>query len=377
MNYKKSATWVVKTELPVQFTIYSTDNLFDKKRKDILKVGSSGKGTRRLIVVDENVYNLYGERIEGYFMHHNVEYKIIPIESAETTKDINTLMTILESIEDFHLLRQSEPIIAIGGGVLLDVVGFSAALYRRGVPYIRVPTTLLSLVDASIGAKTSVNHFGRRNRLGAYHVPVAVFLDRSFLSTLKRREFSNALAEILKIALLKDARLFELLEEHGRDLIDKKFQNGLLAKEVINRSIQAMLEELQPNLWEKILQRSVDFGHSFSPLIEMRALPSLSHGEAVAIDVLLSCIISNHRGMLPSKELKRIFKTMQLLELPTFHNLFCDPSVLKDSINDTMLHRNGAQNLPMINAIGSMYFINDVCESEIEKAALSLMKMAI
>jgi 3-dehydroquinate synthase len=284
-------------------------------------------------------------------------------------------MTILGAMESFHLLRQSEPVVAIGGGVLLDAVGFAASIYRRGVPYIRVPTTLLALVDASVGAKTSVNHFGRRNRLGAYHVPVASYLDRTFLTTLERVEFSNGLAEILKMSLIKDRRLFELLEASGRDLIDERFQRADLASEVIDRAITTMLEELEPNLWEKELKRSVDFGHSFSPMIEMRALPELSHGQAVTLDVLFSCLLCHRRGLLSLGELERIIATVERLELPVFHPLFGDPEVLCEALADTVLHRNGNQNLPMVPTIGSVTFFDDVTAKEIEQSAMAFREL--
>lgn len=373
---KGNGMWKLTASLPVSFKIELCDNLFDTSKIKLLEIGNTGHGARRLIVIDEKVYNLFGSRIDQYFMHHKIEYKVISLESTESMKDLDSLLKVVEAMETFHILRQSEPVIAIGGGVLLDIVGLAASVYRRGIPYIRVPTTLLALVDASIGAKTAINHLGRRNRLGTYHPPVAAYLDRSFLLSLERKEFSNGLAEILKMSLIKDARLFELLEQHGKALIENKFQKGSVPHEVICRAIQTMLEELEPNLWEKNLKRLVDFGHSFSPIIEMRAMPDLSHGEAVAIDMLFSSIISNQRGLLPTEDLERIFKTMKLLELPVFHPLFGEPDVLKEALADTSVHRNGAQNLPMLEGIGNATFFNDVTPEEIEQAAKIIKERA-
>lgn len=364
--------YLLKTSLPVEFSIELCEGLFRPDNCALLRVGSSGKGARRIVIIDERVYDLFGERIEGYFIAHQVEYKVVPVVANETTKDLDLALTMVQALEDFHVLRQSEPVIAVGGGVLLDVVGFAASMYRRGLPYIRVPTTLLSLVDASVGAKTGINHLGRRNRLGSYYPPIASFLDRSFLITLDRREFSNGLAEILKMALLKDEHLFELLETHGQKLMNEKFQRGSIALDVIDRTIRTMLEELQPNLWEKNLQRLVDFGHSFSPLLEMRALPVLSHGDAVTLDMLLSCLISNGRGLLSDEAVDRVFKTVRHLELPTFHPLFGDADALMESLADTIVHRNGSQNLPMLERIGRTVFFNDLTRKEVEAAAARL-----
>lgn len=372
----EETSWTLTTELPVKFTLHSANNLFENGHPAFLQpVGPDGR-IRRLVVIDELVYSLYGEKIEQFFASNDVVYEILPVVATETRKDFDTLMTILNAMESFHLLRQSEPVIAIGGGVLLDIVGFAASMYRRGVPYIKVPTTLLGLVDVSIGVKTAINHFGNRNRLGSYYPPLAVFVDRSFLPTLSDRDISNGLAEILKMGLLKDARLFELLEEHGDALISCKFQQDDVAPDVIDRAIQTMLEELEPNLWEKVLERSVDFGHSFSPVIEMRVLPQLTHGEAVTIDMLLSCIISNDRGLLSNDELARIHRTIKSLRLPVFHEMFAEPEVLMESLADTVIHRNGDQNLPMIPKIGTFTFLNDVNPEEIAKAAGRLREMA-
>jgi len=364
--------WTLSARLPVRFSLHSADGLFEHGHPAFLEPGAEKGRTRRLVIIDEQVFSLHGERIEQFFLRMGVDYRILPLVATESQKDIDTLMVILNAMENFHLLRQSEPVIAIGGGVLLDAVGLAASIYRRGVPYIKVPTTLLSLVDVSIAVKTGINHFGNRNRLGTYHPPLSVFLDRSFLGTLEQRAFSNGLAEILKVGLLKDAHLFRLLEEHGRTLISQKFQAGDTAAEVIDRAIQAMQEELEPNLWEKVLRRSVDFGHSFSPIIEMRVLPQLTHGEAVTLDMLLSCLISHGRGLLHEEDLERVFRTTAFLQLPTYHEMFCDPEVLWESLADTVIHRNGAQNLPMIDRIGSCTFFNDVTFDEVAVAAARL-----
>jgi len=250
-------------------------------------------------------------------------------------------------------------------------VVLAASLYRRSTPYIRVPTTLMGLVDAGIGAKTGVNHNTHKNRLGSYFPPKIIFLDRTFLASLESRQLSNGLGEILKMALVKDQRLFELLEEHGDRLIEGRFQINVIAEEVLNRSIHGMLEELQSNLWEEQLDRLVDFGHTFSPAIEMRALPSLLHGEAVCIDMALSTALSLGRGLVSRSEADRIFSTMRTLRLPTGHQL-CQPEFLWQALQEVVKHRDGLQRMPLPVGIGAATFVNDVQLSEISDAARML-----
>jgi 3-dehydroquinate synthase len=175
------------------------------------------------------------------------------------------------------------------------------------------------------------------------------------------------------MAVIKDNKLFTLLEDSGSQLINSKFQNGRESQEVIERSIQGMIEELEPNLWENDMRRLVNFGHSFGPMVEMNALPELSHGEAVALDVLFSCVISAQRKLMPWPEVDRIYKTMRQLGLPTYHNLFSDQTTLQEGLADTVRHRNGAQELPIPVSIGRAVFINDVNHGELQ-AASEIMK---
>ena len=293
MNKDKSGEWFLDTELHVSFYIKNSPNIFSIGNRDILNYGTQGPGSRRLVVVDLKVSNLYLKKILHYLEHYKINHHIVIIDATETNKNIETLLYLLKEIETFGLTRKSEPIITVGGGVLLNIVGLAASLYRRGVPYIKVPTTLLGIVDASVGAKTGINFEDRRNRLGAYYAPIVAYLDKSFLKTLEPIEISSGLGEILKMSIVKDIKLFEILKNHGKELYKSKFLECEHADEVINRSVKGMKDELQDNLWEKNLMRYVDFGHSFSPIPEMRSLvdtdvESLTHGQAVTLDVIFS-----------------------------------------------------------------------------------------
>lgn len=154
---------------------------------------------KRFVVMDETVFKLYGCQVKDYFESRGVLYSILPLATTEENKSMEMVMTIVGEVHKFGIDRRTEPIIGIGGGVCLDIVGLAASLYRRRTPYIRVPTTLLSYIDASIGAKTGVNFANCKNKLGSYVPPAAVLLDRSFMQTLPRRHLSNGLAELLKV----------------------------------------------------------------------------------------------------------------------------------------------------------------------------------
>ncbi|MCG7210252.1 sedoheptulose 7-phosphate cyclase [Streptomyces arenae] len=383
--------WSVQTSNPVQYEIRACENLLDPENTTILEDAPSSGGQRRFVVTDRVVDELYGDRIRAYFDHHGVGHRVLVLDDGETHKSVNAVLHVAEALDAFGIDRRREPVIAIGGGVLMDIVGFAASLYRRSTPFIRIPTTLIGLVDAGVGAKTGVNHNGHKNRLGTYFPADRTLLDRSFLATLDARHISNGLAEILKIALIKDARLFDLLEQHGADLLSTKLQSpaavgptpadvpvdqrlaarGLHldpATEVVERAIQGMLEELQPNLWEKVLERVVDYGHTFSPTIEMHALPALLHGEAVAVDMALTTVMAERRGLVSAYQRDRVLEVMARLGLPAWHPL-CTPEVLVDALRDTVRHRDGKQRLPLPVGIGSAVFVNDVTEAELGAAA--------
>lgn len=379
----QNQVWNINTTLPTRFQVYLLENLFNIERRDILKYGSVGPGARRLVIVDNHplLVNTFSKSIETYFNHHNINTKFEYVSCGEDSKNLDMTLQIVDAFERFHIARRSEPVIAIGGGVLMDVVGFAASIYRRGIPYIKVPTTLIGIVDASVGAKTGINYKVRRNRLGTYYPPLAAYLDTTFLTTLEKKHISSGLGEILKMAVVKDARLFDILEQYGKDLYDTNF-NHMVSSEVIARSITGMVEELEPNLWEKNLKRLVDFGHSFSPLIEMKSIhegakcgPPLDHGEAVTLDVLYSCIISNMRNGLSHGDVLRIFKVAKSMHLLTTHPLFTDAHVLTEALNDTKKHRDNSQNLPIPIQIGEATFLNTLSDDEIKIAAEKMRKI--
>lgn len=373
--------WVVCSEKRISYEVRLQDDLFRSEGADLLTATADGTGAlRRFVVIDSNVDLLYGNDIRSYFKRHGVDCAFMAVENNETLKDLTTATHIVREIDAFGIDRRREPIIVIGGGVLMDIVGLVASLYRRGAPFIRVPTTLIGLVDAGVGVKTGVNFNGHKNRLGTYAPADLTLLDRRFLTTLDRRHIGNGLAEILKIALIKDTHLFDQLEHHGTTLLNEKFQGTTphgeqAARTVLHSAIHGMLEELQPNLWEATLERRVDYGHTFSPTIEMRALPELLHGEAVCVDMALTTVMAHHRGLLTETERDRVFTVMTTLELPVWHPLL-DPDTLMRALEDTKRHRDGQQRLPLPMGIGDVTFVNDVTLPELEAALTRQRQLA-
>lgn len=353
----------------IEYEIVHAPDLFAPSNPALLSLGR-GEGSRRFVVVDENVYRYYGSAIHAYFGAHGVEARIVPVSAGEEHKSLETYLFLARELDAFPIHRRDEPIIAIGGGVLTDVVGFLASTYRRGLPHIKVPTTLMGYVDASIGIKTGFNFNGNKNRLGSFYAPRKVLLDKTFFRTLPRRHLLNGVCEIIKLAVIKDIELFEMLESWGRQSVDEHFQ-GPYGDLILDRAIRDMIEELEPNLFEEELARKVDFGHTFSYGLEARYEGQLYHGEAVLLDILLSTSIARARSLLTEEEKERVFRLTETLGIVLDGSLL-DSQVLWESLVERTYHRNGLQRVPMPHGLGNCVFLNDVTRCEVERATQEL-----
>lgn len=365
--------WRVSYQRPIEYEIVNAPGLFLPENPALLSCGRVENG-RRFVVVDSIVFRHFGEALQSYFDYHRIRTRIVTFPSGEEHKTVHSYLSLLRELDDFPIHRRDEPIIAIGGGVLTDVVGFVASSYRRSVPHIKVPTTLMGYVDASVGIKTGLNFNGHKNRLGSFEPPRRVLLDRTFLRTLPRRHLLNGVCEIIKLAVIKDSALFDLLETHGAESIERHFQDER-GGDILDRAISGMLEELEPNLYEDNLERKVDFGHTFSYGLETRHEAHLLHGEAVLLDILVSSLIALGRGLLAESEVERIFGLTHRLGIILDLTLL-DPTLMWENLLERVEHRNGYQRVPMPNGIGRCVFLNDITRQEIETAVCRMEQFA-
>jgi len=373
-----SLTWKVTSPITFEYRVVEAPGLLDPGNDALIfgHLSAKEKATakklpqRRLIVIDEKVDEIYGAKVRYYFNSMGIDYEILTLPMVEEEKDIELMLTVCAKMKKFNVDRRNEPVIAIGGGVCLDVVGLASTLFRRKTPYIRVPTTTLSYVDASIGAKTGVNFMESKNRLGAYIPPIAAFLDPVFIQTEEKRAISSGVAEMAKMAIMKSPELFELLESHAPRLISEKFQSTDGTPErVLRLSIETMLEELAPNLLEKSLNRLVDFGHTVGQELEMYALGTefeLTHGESVAVDMAYSTVLSFVRGHINASERDRILNMLKQCQVPRY-----SPLVDRDFIDHAISERTKqsmGQKLPLPVGIGKGMLFNEIPMEEFYEA---------
>ncbi|MBO3464050.1 sedoheptulose 7-phosphate cyclase, partial [Aetokthonos hydrillicola CCALA 1050] len=206
----------------IEYSLVYVNGVFDIKNRELADCYQKFK--RCLAVVDANVYMSYSSQMKEYFRHYGIDLTVFPLTITEPNKTIQTFEKIIDAFADFKLVRK-EPVLVIGGGLITDVVGFACSAYRRSSNYIRIPTTLIGLIDASVAIKVAVNHKKLKNRLGAYHASSKVFLDFSFLGTLPTEQVRNGMAELVKIAVVGCKEVFDLLEEYGDELLRTHFGN--------------------------------------------------------------------------------------------------------------------------------------------------------
>ncbi|MBN3897427.1 MAG: sedoheptulose 7-phosphate cyclase [Nostoc sp. NOS(2021)] len=355
----------------IDFSLVYVNGAFDLKNREI--ADSYAKFGRCLTVIDANVHELYGEQIRSYFRHYDIELTVFAIIITEPAKTLASFEKIIDAFSDFGLVRK-EPVLVVGGGLITDVAGFACASYRRKSNYIRIPTTLIGLIDAGVAIKVAVNHRKLKNRLGAYHAPLKVILDFSFLKTLPTAQVRNGMAELVKIAVVSNSKVFELLYEYGEELLSTHFGHVNATselKEIAHKlnyeAIKTMLELETPNLHEIDLDRVIAYGHTWSPTLELAPQIPLYHGHAVNIDMALSATIAAQRGYIPTQERDRILDLMSRIGLSLDHPLL-DGDLLWDATQSISLTRDGKQRAAMPRPIGECFFANDLTREELDAA---------
>lgn len=321
-----------------------------------------------MAVVDSNVQRLYGSRMRAYFDRRLNVAAFLTLDVSERMKTLATVERLCAEAQRAGVPRTGI-FVGIGGGVLLDVVGFASSMFRRGVRFVRIPTTLVGLVDVGVGIKQGVNFGHSKNLVGAFYPPLATIADRTFLGTLDDRQIRCGVAEILKMALVRDPRLFRLLEDNVRELVRSKFEQPReVADDVMMTAATDMMDELCPNLFEEEFRRLVDFGHSFSPTIEAHSDYRIAHGEAVALDMLLSCLLAARRGDLAPEELDRVIATYERAGLPFWSDDCPDDAELHAGLGEIRAHRGGRLNLVVPRRIGQGVFLAELTRAEVARA---------
>ncbi|XWX00509.1 hypothetical protein V2A60_008529 [Cordyceps javanica] len=326
---------------------------------------------RCLAIMDVNIYNLYGEQIEKYFEHYGIELKTHRTMIGEKAKSMDTMLSIVDSMVEFGVYRK-EPVLVVGGGLVTDVAGFACATYRRNTNYIRIPTTVIGLIDASVSIKVAVNYGDYKNRLGAYHAPIKTFLDFSFLRTLPEAQIRNGFAELIKISSCAHKGTLDLLDEFCEEIISTAFGRlgnphapvRAAADKICRAGIYEMLRLETPNLHEIMLDRVIAYGHTWSPTHELVPDPPLRHGHAISIDMAYSATLSHLSGHLSKADHLRLLNLFSRAGLAMDHASF-DEQLLAQATAAILKTRNGKLRAAVpISPMGVCTFLNDVTHDD-------------
>ena len=332
----------------------------NKINEELLKIGV--KNNRKILVIsNKEISDLYIEEFLKPLKGNNYQVQIFLIKAGELHKNVETLIEIYNFAFEFGLDRNSL-IIALGGGIVGDITGLAAATWLRGIDYIQIPTTLLSMVDSSVGGKTAVNHPKGKNLIGAFHQPKAVFIDPETLKTLPKREFNAGMAEVIKYGVIKDKELFEFLENEKNKNKLINLDNECLIK-IINSSIKTKSHIVSKDEQEHGVRAILNYGHSFGHVIEnLCGYGEFLHGEAISIGMKIAGGIALEKGLWSNEEFIRQDNLLKSYSLPTKIPKINKKEVITILMGDKKV-RDGKMRFILPKGIGEVDIYDDVLDS--------------
>ena len=331
---------------------------------ELSKVGFK-KGTKILVVTNPDVANPYADLFLESLLDSGFNPTLLILEAGEEKKNQENIGKIHDEAFRSKIERGSL-IIALGGGVIGDMAGFAAATWLRGVSIVQVPTTLLAMVDASIGGKTGINHSGGKNLIGAFHQPSLVLIDQSTLKTLPIREFRAGMAEIIKYGVITDPSLFEILESieniSSPDGISDQLLDEILERSALSKSKIVALDEHEGGV-----RAILNYGHTFGHVIEnLSGYGNWLHGEAVSMGMVAAGMLALIKGTWSKEDFNRQKSLLSKAGLPIIW-----PKLNPEEVYETLLVdkkvKDGLLRFVMPNKIGGVEIYDGITKEEIFK----------
>ena len=370
-----------QVEVTFRYPVHFTRDLFAATNPllgNVLSQGAlPGAGPKRvLVVIDSGVTRHHPDLTADITAYLKGRKKLklaaapLVVAGGERVKNAPGDVSAVQQAIHTHGIDRHAYVLAVGGGALLDMVGYAAATAHRGVRLVRIPTTVLSQNDSAVGVKNSVNAFGKKNFLGTFAPPHAVLNDLNFLETLEQRDWVGGLSEAVKVALLKDAAFFEFLETGAEKLKDRDAEAMAHA---VYRCAELHLEHIATSgdPFEFGSSRPLDFGHWAAHKLEALTHYELRHGEAVAVGIALDSAYAHLAGMLNVDELKRILNVFTTLGLPTFVPELENPEVVA-GLNEFREHLGGQLTIMLLEGIGRGVEVHEVDRALLSSAVFYL-----
>lgn len=320
-----------------------------------------------VIVTDENVARLHLDTLKQALLDAGISSKEVVVPAGETSKSYSVLQSVCDQLLEKEVERR-DMIIAFGGGVVGDLAGFAAAILRRGVDFIQIPTSLLAQVDSSVGGKTGINSVHGKNLIGAFHQPRKVIIDIALLDTLPPRELRAGYAEVAKYGLLGDAQFFAWLEDNAESLFAGDGQTRIKA---ISRSCEAKADIVGRDETEQGMRALLNLGHTFGHVLETATGygDRLLHGEGVAIGMALAFRFCHRRGQIPEGVAERVEQHLCKCGLPTrladIEGDLPTAAELTEMMRQDKKAQGGQLVFILVNEIGGSYVARDVEVDEV------------
>src|SRR5882757_6232565 len=299
------------------------------------KIVALRPGAKAAIVTDETVARHHLAAAEAALAAAGIESTSVTVPPGESSKSFAMLQRVCEALISARIER-ADLVVALGGGVIGDLAGFAAAVVRRGLDYVQVPTTLLAQVDSSVGGKTAIDSTHGKNLVGAFHQPILVVADTALLDTLPAREFRAGYAEVVKYGLLGDAAFFAWLEANWRDV----FAGGAAREHAIAVSCRAKAGTVARDERESGERALLNLGHTFGHALEAATGFSdrLLHGEGVAVGMALAFRLSVQLGLCPGQDADRFIRHLKAIGLPTAIADIAGPRASAEELLGHMAH---------------------------------------
>lgn len=269
-------------------------------------------GDKYAIITDSKVGKLYGFAFTRFLKNNGINCEIFSFSEGETSKNLKTIEHLAVQLLEKGFDRK-DAIIALGGGVAGDAAGFLASIYMRGIPYIQIPTTLLAMVDSSVGGKTGVDLSEGKNLIGTFNQPKAVFIDTNYLKTLSKTQIRNGLAEIIKYGVIKDEKLFTFVEKNLSKILSLEPKT---LNKIIEQSVDIKAKIVEKDEKENKERMLLNYGHTYGHIIEKLSGYKLLHGYAISIGMVLANKLAIEKNLLDKKSAERIKNLLMRANLP-------------------------------------------------------------
>ena len=319
-------------------------------------------GSKYGVISDDRVAALYGDRFMQSLAAAAIRAELITFPAGEASKHLQTVAALSSELARRGFDRK-DALIALGGGVTGDITGFLASIYLRGIPFVQVPTTLLSQVDSSVGGKTGVDLPEGKNLVGTFYQPKAVYIDLDVLQTLPDEELRGGLAEVIKYGVIKDAEFFTFLEENRVAIL--ALQPEVVTK-VIARCCEIKAQVVEQDEREGGLRRILNFGHTIGHAVEAASEFRLIHGYAVAIGMVAAAELAVRSGCLAAQEAERIRSLIAAYGLPTAVPADLDRKVIKTYLRNDKKTAGGRVFYVLPEAVGSVKITDQVQEQAVD-----------